>query len=228
MGTFIEGTDRAFNTQLKSFANKLANYNTLLGISAAELTAIRADAIAFDYVMTNQETVQDFAHTYTNYHEQLRRGGSNTLGPLPLAPVFPAAPLMPGANIEARFRLLIQRITHATNYTLAIGQDLGIIAPVPDFNPDLGKPVFSITKIAGGHPVLVWKKGKFEGIDIFKDSGAGFVKLDRSTRPDYTDRSPLPAFGISAVWKYKMIYIYKDAEVGNYSDEATVTVVGEI
>jgi hypothetical protein len=47
-------------------------------------------------------------------------------------------------------------------------------------------------------------------------------------RPDYIDKSNLPAAGITAVWKYKMIYLLKDEVIGNWSDVVTVTVHGEV
>jgi len=228
MATKIEKSDTAFNAQLKNFANKLANYNTLLGVSAADLTAIRADSIAFDYVMSNQELVQNFAHNYTHYHEQLRNGGSTTLGPLPVLLPFAAAPLMPGANIEARFRMLIQRIIHSPNYTNAIGQDLRIVGPINDFNPNNGKPVFSIEKVAGGHPQLFWTKGKYQAVEIWKDSGQGFLKLHTAIQHEYMDTTPLPAMGLTATWTYKMIYLLSDAQVGSWSDAASITVSGEV
>lgn len=56
----------------------------------------------------------------------------------------------------------------------------------------------------------------------------GFIKLDRDFNPDYIDKTPLPAEGISAVWKYKMIYLYKDEVVGEWSDEVTTTVYGNV
>jgi hypothetical protein len=34
--------------------------------------------------------------------------------------------------------------------------------------------------------------------------------------------------GQSAVWKYKLIYVYNDETIGSWSDEVAVTVVGEV
>jgi hypothetical protein len=52
------------------------------------------------------------------------------------------------------------------------------------------------------------------------------VQLNITTNPDYADISPLPAPGISAVWKYKAIYRLNDAQVGQWSDVATIGVMG--
>jgi len=50
----------------------------------------------------------------------------------------------------------------------------------------------------------------------------------RNMRPDYIDKSDLPPVGISKVWKYKMMYLFDDEPVGNWSTEAAVTVCGEV
>ena len=57
MAIIIEKTDAAFNTQLKNFAGKISNYSATLGLTAAEVTAIKADSVAFDYLTTNQASV---------------------------------------------------------------------------------------------------------------------------------------------------------------------------
>ena len=49
-------------------------------------------------------------------------------------------------------------------------------------------------------------------------------------RPDYIDKSDLPAMGVALVWKYKMIYIKDEEVIGNWSDVVMVmvTVHGEV
>jgi hypothetical protein len=57
--------------------------------------------------------------------------------------------------------------------------------------------------------------------------GAGtfnFPALD--TIPDYLGTTALPAPGASAVWKYKAIYRLGDEQVGQWSDEARISVMG--
>jgi hypothetical protein len=123
---------------------------------------------------------------------------------------------------------MIQRIVNHLNFTPALGEDLGITSPVVAFSKASGKPTFSAQLTSGGYPLLVWLRGKFEGVEIWKDSGSGFVKLDRDMRPDYIDKSTLPAAGASAAWRYKMIYLINDEHVGVWSDVVTVTVYGEV
>lgn len=228
MAIFIETNDADFNIQLNNFANKIANYGTALGLTTAEINSIKADAKAFDYVLGNQVAIQTFAHNYTTFKAQLRKGGTATLGALPKQPVFTTAPTMPLIGIESRFRALLQRITHQNGYTAAIGKDLGIDAPLTVFNAADGKPVFNITLSSGGYPNLHWTRRKFNGIEIWKDSGTGFIKLDRDMHPDFTDKTPLPAAGATAIWKYKMIYIINDEVIGHWSDVVSISVHGEV
>jgi hypothetical protein len=51
-------------------------------------------------------------------------------------------------------------------------------------------------------------------------------KAQYDTYPNYTDTSNLPAAGTSAVWRYKAIYRYGDAQAGLWSDVVSITVTG--
>lgn len=228
MAVNIEKNDMAFNTQLKNFASKIGTYGPTLGLTAAEIAAIKTDSVAFDYVLTNQVSTQTFAQNYTSFKNLLRKGGEQSLGSLPVLAAFATAPAMPAANIDIRFRSTLQRITRHVAYTTAMGEDLGIEAPMATFAATNGKPSFFIEFSSGGYPNLRWVKGKFDGVEIWKDDGRGFIKLDRDMKPDYIDKSSLPTLGASAVWKYKMIYIHNDEITGQWSDVANVTVHGEV
>jgi len=227
MAIYIEDNDVKFNSQFKNFSNKIGTYAPLLGLSAAEVTAIKADSVAVDYVLGNLVTIRTFAENYTSFKNLLLKGGEQSLGTLPVAPVFPVATPIPAANVKIRFRSILQRISRHTAYTSSMGDDLGIEAPAENFVAVQGKPTFRIEMISG-YPNLRWRKGKYEGVEIWKDSGQGFVKLDRDMKPDYLDKSDLPAAGASAVWKYKMIYIIDDETTGLWSDIATIIVYGEV
>ena len=53
-------------------------------------------------------------------------------------------------------------------------------------------------------------------------------KLERDFHPDYTDKYALPQVGQSAVWSYKMIYLFQDEVVGSWSDVGAITVYGSV
>ncbi|MHB8402414.1 MAG: hypothetical protein ACYDCN_10405 [Bacteroidia bacterium] len=229
MSTFIEKTDSAFSLQLTNFANKISAYQTTFGLTNAQIASIKADALAYAYVISCLSMIETFAHNYNQYKHELRHDKTVTLGGFPALPVFPPAPAAVLADIEARFRAFIQLLVHNPNkaYTVAIGQDLGIVSPLSVFDPAHGKPQFTLELTAGGHPHLHYTKGDFDGVEVWKDSGAGFLKLERVTLPTYTDPTALPSANVAALWRYKMIFVYKDAIVGDYSDIVSITVHGQ-
>jgi len=220
MSTFIEKADAEFNLQLKTFATKIPTYQVLFGLTNAQVAAVKADSLAFDYMLNYMNIMQTFAHNCTEYKSELRHSSTAVIGAFPVLPTMAAPPAAVLADIEARFRAIIQLLVHNPNkaFTTAVGQDLGVIAPATNFDPATGKPKFTITLTAGGHPTLSYTKGDFDGVEIWKDSGAGFAKLERITQTSYTDPSALPAANAAALWNYKMIFVYKDAVVGSYSD----------
>jgi hypothetical protein len=179
-------------------------------------------------VLIAQSKFQTFAEAVTKYKDLLRYGnGTEVLGAFPTVPSVPIAPPA-GANVQERFSKLVQRIKGSPNYSKSIGEDLDIEVKEEPFDPQAGKPEIKTAYSSGGHPVLKWKKGKYQGVEVWKNTGTGWQKLDIDTSPDYTDKTALPAAGQTAVWQYKMIYLYKDAQAGNWSDEATVTVSGNV
>jgi hypothetical protein len=121
---------------------------------------------------------------------------------------------------------MVNRIKAHQGYTTAIGQNLGIeISASQKIDLDNSQPTLK-SVMRGGVVNLLWKKGKLDGILIEKDSGDGFVTLDKDFHPDFIDNSVMPAQGQSAIWKYRAIYLMNDEKVGMWSDTITVTVSG--
>lgn len=226
--SFIVLSDAGFGIQLENFNAKLPNYATVLGVSTTELSVLKTDTDYYLEVLVAQSKFQTYAEAVTKYKDLLCYGnGTEVLGSFPTVPTIPSAPPA-GANVQERFSKLAQRIKGSPNYSKSIGEDLGIEAKEEPFDPQAGKPEIKTAFSSGGHPVLKWKKGKYQGVEVWKNTGTGWQKLDIDTSPDYTDKTALPAAGQTAVWQYKMIYLYKDAQAGNWSDEATVTVSGNV
>jgi hypothetical protein len=228
MPLYLEKADLAFNAQMKNLASKIGKYATVLEISPTELASLQADAAAVDYVVSNQGAVQSFAQQFTSYKRLLLLGGSSAQAVVPEVPVLGQAPAMPKYNVKARLRFLLQRISHHPAFNKGISEDLGIEAPQQKFVPTAGKPLFKVQLASGGYPKLRWKKKKYQGVEIWKDAGQGFAKLDRDMIPDYVDKSALPAAGQSATWKYKMIYLLDDEHCGSWSDEVSAIVHGAV
>lgn len=159
-----------------------------------------------------------------SFLEGLRNGQPNLIeNPVPGAVVVLPIPGAVAPGIQFRFLNLVNRIKANQNYTVAIGQILGIESTSEnrEFQSDV-KPLINL-KTDGGQVVLQWKKAGYDGIVIEKDSGEGFVFLDRDINPNFIDPAPLPV-GQSAIWKYQVMYFIKDTKVGDWSDVASITV----
>jgi len=230
MATFIETKDEKFGTQLRIFCQKVDTHSATLGLNAAKVISIKKDSTFFDYTLDAANSFKTFAQSMNGYKFLLRKGrGDEVLPAFPAIPTLAVAPTLVAANVQKRFAEIIQDCVRSGNYTIGIGEDLGIEKPETVFDPQLGQPEFEIELNSGGRPNLLWPKGKFQGIEIWKDSdGTGFKFLDKDFNPDYLDKSALPAAGTSAVWKYKMIYLFQDEQVGNWSEEVVITVYGNV
>lgn len=233
MATYIERTDEGFLIQLDKFCERVDTYSGPLDLNAGKVTAIKADRAFFQEVFFYMNQFRGFAESFTNYKKLLRYGnGTEVLGAFPVAPVISTpVPTPTLANVQARFAILIGDCTNSPNYTKAIGEDLGIEAPTAPFNPADGQPVLKQGLSTAGHPELKWKKGKFQGIEVWIDrnDSKGWVYLDKDYNPDFTDKiSQLPAAGASAVWKYRAIYLYKGEQAGQWSEVITITVHGSV
>lgn len=225
MEILTERTDNGFNLQINKFASKIDEDGEDLGLTPAEIQAVKDDAVATNYVYGNQITVKQFFQQHSAFKKIFSHGRGN-LGNMPVPPVFGVAPAVIRKDVVGHFRSLTARISRHPNFTKAIGEKLGIVAPETPFDPSKGKPKFEVEFDSVGHPILIWHKGDYHGVEIWKDSGSGYAKLDRDNMPDYIDKSALPALGESVTWKYKMVYIYKDEQAGKFSDEQVISVHG--
>ncbi len=230
MPIFINPTDEGFATQIDTFCQNIDTYSAALGLSAGQVTAVKKDRDAFIYSYKASVLVDAHKQEVTKYKNLLRYGnGSEVLPAFPAAPTLPAAPAAVDANVQGRFQQLVKQITANPVYTQSMGEALLIEAAVTPFDPNTGKPVFKIEFSSGGFPNIIWKKGKFQGVEIWKSTdGKSYSKLATDLSPDYIDKSALPAAGETAVWHYKLIYIYKDEVAGNWSGSQSVTVFGAV
>lgn len=229
MKSFIETTDEKFDGQLVNYTTKLPNYAGVLDIHADTIASLTADSHFFSYARQAQLTAATFALNITAFKALARGGnGNEVITVFPAIPDFGIAPPVVAANVQQRFSNHAQILKLHANYTEAIGKDLGIVGAASTFNPAIGKPIFTIELSNGGYPHLKWTKAGFDGVEIWKNMGSGFMLLDKISKSDMVDKNDLPAHGSSAIWAYRMIYIYKDQRVSYWSDDVNVTVIGSL
>lgn len=227
MGTYLERTDEKFAIQHANFSSKMDLYANDFGITAAEVDSIKNDSLYFNWVVSNFKKIDTHKKDWTTFKNILKKGEANVfINNAPTAPVLDAAPAAVAPGVLVRFTTMVNRLKAHQNYTTAIGQNLGVEATAQQQRDlDTAQPTLKPV-IRGGVVNLVWKKGKMGGILIEKDSGNGFVTLDKDFHPDFIDNSPLPPTWQSAIWKYRAIYLTNDGKVGLWSDIVTVTVAG--
>jgi hypothetical protein len=233
---YLPDDDNGKEAWLNNFAAKLPTYATTLGLAAATITQTEADATNFTAGMTALTAYKKYAKNITAYKNHLRDGDVNNtpIGTLADPPDLPAFSASIIGNIFGRNRKLVNTLKNNANYTLAIGQNLGIEGTEENTGGPATqksaaeKPILTIVLQSGGHPLVKWTKGINTSLKIMVDRGTGvfgFLAID--THPDYLDTAPLPVIGTSAIWKYMAIYLDSDDdEIGQWSEVAQVTVTG--
>jgi uncharacterized protein YaiE (UPF0345 family) len=223
-GPFIPKDENGKLKWLNNYAAKLPTYATTVGVTAAEVTQTTADAAYFAFVVGAHNQHTKTTRDWTAYKTALRSG--TVIGAMPTTPALGVPPAAVPAGIFNRVSAMAARIKKHPAYTEAIGQDLGIIGAEQTIDPTTMKPVLELA-LQAGHPNVGWTKSGMDSLEIWVDRGTGtFAFLTIDTVPDYLDTAALPASGASAVWKYKAIYRLNDEQVGQWSDVATIGVMG--
>ena len=225
---YIQQNDDAFNAQLQTFKTGIVNYATLLGLNVAQTGPQAADAAYYDYTLKCAKIIANAAQQWIAWKNLERAGGTPPASGAPVFPVFPTAVAAVAPGIEVRFRALVQLIKFNPNYNEAMGLALGIEG-AQQVGPDLTtiQPVISAL-ISGNHVTIKWGWGGYSAyldlceLQVDRGDGKGFVLLAFDTTPGYTDTQPFPA--TPATWTYRAIYRVGDAQVGVWSQTASVTV----
>ncbi|RFM29111.1 hypothetical protein [Deminuibacter soli] len=231
---FMPRTEADKDSWLKNFAAKLPAYAAKYGITADEVTDMQNSSAYYSYWLTYHQQFSEFTKKLTQYKAELREGGANNdVAIMPAPPTIAAAPTAVTPGIFKCAAALVAGIKAKTIYSASDGTDLGIegSGAVESLSRKQveSKPTITLRLIAGGAPEIVWRKGGMDGIDIYVDRGTGqWQYLATDTHPNYTDTAPLPAAGQSALWKYRCIYRDHDAQVGQWSDVASITVSSAI
>lgn len=222
---------RPENERVNWFSNmaaKLPNHASKYNITDAQVLDV-ANGAAFTAQWYNYKLGIETHKQQVNKYNDEQLNGVAAGAVASVSPTPPALPTLtapaPGALMRA---VAIGKIIKAqTIYTEADGKDMGLIGTEIVVEAESMKPTLTIRLVGGGHPEIVWHKHGMDGIERYKDNGDGtFALLVYDTYPNHIDTTPLPATGQTAVWKYKAIYRFHDAHVGQWSDAVNVTVIG--
>lgn len=209
---------------LNNFAARFSAHATALGFTAAEASAVQADADMLQYLVGDLiPTFRNALQSRTTYKNMIKDGAANPVGgPVPAMPTVPAPPATVAPGIVPRLRQLIQRIQFAPAYTEAIGQDLGITddAPPDPVDPATAKPDVKAVALANSEVRIEFVKEGFDGVAVeTRHIGENsWTLLGVDNYSPYLDSRPPVTQGQAEVREYRLRYILKDKQVGEWSD----------
>jgi hypothetical protein len=223
---YIPNADADRVIWLNNFAAKIGTYATVVGITAAEVTSVQKDAAYFQYIMNMLEAYKQTVNNITSYKNLLKKAKAQQhIGAVPTAPTLAAAPASVAEGVFDRISLLVKRIKASLSYSEAIGQDLGIIAPVQVVDLESLQPDLTV-KLDAGRPHIKCAKGIADAIDLYVDrrDGTGYTLIGRLLKMDYIDTANLPASAVLAEWDYKAIFVIGNDQVGLMSPVVSIIV----
>lgn len=216
-----------------NFAIKLSKYKEKYQISDDEIARLQTYYNVFNYWTEVITQVQEYSKSIVSYRNELLYGIDGNTRPLeiPTQPVFGPQPPNVDSNIVDFAVSLAKRIKSHHLFTETDGQDLGLFGATTTGNNAVPKPAFTTRLVNGGHPELVWKKGKQKGIQIFANYNDGneWQSVGYDMTPNFTDMATLPKGNDSSIWRYRIIYVDNNLQpIGEYSDIVSVVVGGGI
>jgi len=216
----VPTTDAALVAWLQQMASKIDSHAAALALNAAEVSALKADAAMADWTFKVTNSLRAASKQFTAHKAAIIDGQPGGAAQLPpAAPTFPAPPAAVAAGVVLRTRALVQRIKNSPNYTEAFGQDLGIVAPTASTGAT-PKPTFKAAPQPHSEVRLDWTKGSHSGVIIQgkREGDAEWVELGKDYYSPYVDGRPPVTAGAAEPRQYRMRYLDKDDEVGEWSD----------
>jgi len=225
MADFLDLTETELISFAQNFAVKLAVHDPVLTtITAADVTQASTNSTNLAAAVNTVNNIREDAQEYTNVKNIVLYSPLGTAVPTP--PTATAYPLFGNgsiAGIIAWYRLMANRIKSDPGYTVAIGQDLGIIG-TPDV-PGTDPPVLSGLALTGYNVEVGWAKAGHDGLRVRSQRGAevDWTDLGNDQFPPFVDnRAPLVS-GPPEERRYQGAYVDNDAVTTDWS--ATLTVI---
>lgn len=225
-------TDTELALWLTNFSTSFAVHAAALGFTAADVSAVNADAAMLNYVVGELlPTYKSAFQARTAFKNRVVSGPvtatAATLPPLPATGTAPAA-VPPG--ILPRLRNLVQRIQLSPGYTEDIGLDLGINdaggggPSAPDSTP---KPSVRARSTGPGTVQIDFSKEKSDGVlvESLREGDDGWQSLGLDSYSPYIDDRPPKVAGKPEMRQYRVRYMLRDQPTGEWSDIVTATFV---
>lgn len=210
---------------IQNFLSKFALYGPGLGFNAAAITAAQALCNAFIGAVNATEAARASMQAMTQWRDDILTGEAD--GRTPQPPVFPVVgPVTYPAGVVKAFMKLREQIVASPTYTIAIGEDLGIVGPETS-RPAPGSvtPELRATTSTGYRVDLA---GSMQGMDALKveysrDGGDTFqtVAFLTNTPAEFQVTPVNPA--VPEKGFIRAVFIKKNEEFGNMSANYPVT-----
>jgi hypothetical protein len=121
-------------------------------------------------------------------------------------------------------RSVAREIRGRKDLTKGRAAQLGIQGPEHIVDFSTAKPVLTGSDLTGGAVQIAFPKSGSDGINIYcqREGDKTWVLLGRATVSPFVDNRPLLDPGKPELRRYSAVYVVKDKEVGNWSDEVVV------
>jgi hypothetical protein len=204
-----------------NFAAEAAATGATLGLNAGALANIALDAPNVTTLINYSEAIDAFSQEVTEYRDLVLRSDSDN--PAPAPPASPAdITLGMGSllGIEARTRQYAAIIKASPNYTQAIGEAFGIVAPVTG----LQTPSVKAAALPGTSNVgLKIGKGGYAMIAIDMQRGGGaWTELQRVGTATFTDTTAPLTPGQPEQRNYRVQGVVGNDRTGDLSEVSSV------
>jgi len=226
----VPGSDSGAAAWVLHLSSKIDTHAPTLALSADDVATLKADAAMVDWIIKVVPSLRASSQQFTAFKDEVLHGASNgTPATAPASPTFLKPPAAVPAGAIPRSRALAQRIKNALGYTEAMGRDLGIVAATSAglADDDSAKPTFRGTALPHSENRLDWVKKRHSGVVIQgKQPGdTDWVDLGQDNYSPYVDGRPPVTVGASETREYRMRYLDKDNEVGEWSDVVSVVTI---
>ena len=195
--TFIPQSDHDFLIWMEHF---IANLTPDLG-TAADLAALKAAFEVFSSKITQSTAAAASAKQATAEKNDSRD------------------------NSESLIRAMAKQIKARNDYTEGLGAQLGIVGPEHLFDLTTAHPDLTGIDQTSGRVIIYFTKANSDGVNIYsqRENDTDWVLLIRATTSPYIDNRPLLQIGKPELRRYTAVYMLKDQEIGQFSDDLVIT-----
>lgn len=224
MADFLELTEPELISFAQNFAVKLAVHDPILTtIAAGDVTQAATNSTNLANAINTVNNIRGDSQEYTNVKNILLFAPLGTALPTaPTATAWPAIGLGSIAGIIPWYRMIAARIKTDPGYTVAIGQDLGIV-PTPD-TPGIDPPVLTGLALPGYNVEVGWQRKGHDGLRVRSQRGTETTWTDLGTdmNPPFVDNRAPVVSGPPEERRYQAAYVDNDAVTTPWSSTLTI------